>query len=94
MGSRVSKNGAREVAVELASVCVAAVLLGGSPVVAQAQAVGAAAPLIVDGSFEMIGWTADKPDEKFRDLCSAAAGVVACHMQTQIPYGVLKTSIK
>jgi hypothetical protein len=94
MGSRVSKNGAREVAVELASVCLAAMLLGGSPVVAQAQAVGAATPLIVDGSFEMIGWTADKPDEKFRDLCSATAGVVACHMQTQIPYGMLKTSIK
>ena len=90
----VSKNGAREVAVELASVCLAAMLLGGAPVVAQAQAVGAAAPLIVDGSFEMIGWTADKPDEKFRDLCSATAGVVACHMQTQIPYGVLKASIR
>jgi hypothetical protein len=90
----VSKNGAREVRVELASVFLAAMLLGGAPVVAQAQAVGAAAPLIVDGSFEMIGWTADKPDEKFRDLCSATAGVVACHMQTQIPYGVLKTSIR
>lgn len=94
MGSRASKNGAREVTVELASVCVAAMLLGGAPAAAQAQAVGAAAPLIVDGTFEMIGWTADKPDEKFQNLCSATAGVVACHMQAQIPYGVLKSSIR
>ena len=70
------------------------VLLGSAHFVAQAQTLGAPAPLLVDGSFEMIGWTADKPDEKFQNLCSATAGVVACRMQAQIPYGVLKSSIR
>jgi hypothetical protein len=71
----------------------AAVLLGASPVVAQAQAVGAAAPLLVDGTFEMIGWSPDSPHEKFRDLCAIVGTSVSCHMKEDLPFGQISSTI-
>lgn len=45
------------------------------PAMAQQEA------MLADGAFEMISWTADRPDEKFRDLCTIVGGAVRCAMQ-------------
>ena len=78
MGSRVSKNGAREVAVELASVFLSVMLLGSVPFQARAQVVGSAAPLVVDGTIEIVSWTPGQEDYKYREVCTVSGADVSC----------------
>jgi hypothetical protein len=64
---------------------IAATIFG--PAAAQQEA------LLADGAFEMITWTADRPDEKFRDLCTIAGGSVRCAMQKHMGNVVLASTI-
>ncbi|MBS0520080.1 MAG: hypothetical protein JSR90_15405 [Proteobacteria bacterium] len=69
-----------------------AFLLAGSlsaaiPAAAQQQA------LLADGAFEMVTWTADQPNEKFRDVCMISAGNVSCSMQRQLGVASISSAI-
>ncbi|MDI1284533.1 MAG: hypothetical protein PSV46_09060, partial [Reyranella sp.] len=55
--------------------------------------VRAADPLLSDGAFEMVTWTADLPNERWRDLCTLAADRVNCTMQKQYGDHTFATAI-
>ncbi len=68
----------------------AAGLLGAAlvaPAAAQQQV------LLADGAFEMMSSTPDEPGEKFRDVCTIAAGQVRCTMQKQLGAAVFNSAI-
>ena len=72
------------------STFVAAALFGAAlvaPAAAQQQA------LLADGAFEMMSSTPDEPGEKFRDVCTIAAGQVHCTMQKQLGPAVFNSTI-
>jgi len=50
-------------------------------------------PLLVDGTFEMIGATPDDPGAKYRDLCVLSGEQVSCSMSHDMGVGTLSTSI-
>ena len=57
------------------------------------SAVQAQQPLLVDGSFEMIGTTPDAPGDTFRDLCTLSGVQVNCSMSKEMGAGILSTSM-
>jgi hypothetical protein len=56
----------------------AAALFGSMPSLVSAQAVGAAAPLVVDGTFEVVSWTTGQEAHKYREVCTLSGTNVTC----------------
>lgn len=50
-------------------------------------------PLLVDGTFEMIGATPDAPADTFRDLCTLSGSQVSCSMSRDMGVGTISTRI-
>ena len=63
---------------------VAALVFAVTAAIAGRPAAAQQAALLADGAFEMITWTADQPDEKFRDVCTVTAGQMRCTMHKQM----------